>query len=301
MYCCRHSARFHMRYATILGVLLILLMPTGHTLASDGIAIASPVSPIATELRLPGKLIWVDLVTVDPRKAATFYNEVFGWTVHAQSSDGYVELGHNGRRICSVVAYDSDVAADVDARWLLSISVNDADSGAATAVRAGAELLEPVADFDNRGRYALISDAQGAVFMLLAARGGDPVDEPVEIGSWGWAELWTDDVDGAVGFYKSVVGYESVEVSGADGERRVILGNDGMARATVVGMPWPDVEPNWVPYVPVADATKTLHRIYAAGGGVLATMPESGEDVRIALAMDSTGGVFAIQQVEESQ
>jgi predicted enzyme related to lactoylglutathione lyase len=193
------------------------------------------------------------------------------------------------------------VAADVDARWLISISVVDADDGASAAIRAGGELLEPVSDFDNRGRYALIKDSQGAVLMLLDARGGDPLDEPMETGAWGWAELWTDDVDGAVRFYKKIGGYESLEVTGAGGETRVILGNDDMARATIVPIPWPHVEPNWVPYVPVADAGVTLQRVATAGGAVLATMPESADDVRVALVMDPTGGVFAVQQVEALQ
>jgi predicted enzyme related to lactoylglutathione lyase len=63
-------------------------------------------------------------------------------------------------------------------------------------------------------------------------------------------------------------------------------------------MPWSDVEPNWLPYVVVADTVATLRRIDQAGGRILATQPEPAEAARIAIVMDPTGGVFAIQQVE---
>jgi predicted enzyme related to lactoylglutathione lyase len=268
-----------------------------HASAVHAEAIASPVTPSPTDTKLPGKLIWVDLVTSDPDKAVAFYSEVFGWSVQRQD-EGYAELSQAGRTIGAVVAFNDDAAGAMDARWLVSISVEDADLAAARAVDAGAELLEPVEDFADRGRFALIRDAQGAMLMLLDASGGDPVEETVELNDWGWAELWTDDVAGAVSFYRAVAAYDALDAFAANGDKRVILASGGIARATVVPMPWPDVEPNWLPYVVVADTVATLRRIDQAGGRILATQPELAESARIAIVMDPTGGVFAVQQVE---
>jgi predicted enzyme related to lactoylglutathione lyase len=285
------------RLAFCLAMVVFIAPCAGAQTGADK-AVASPVAQTPTGVILPGKLTWVDLVTTDPLAASHFYQKVFGWSLAERRTDGYIELLYNGRPICAIVAYDSDVPEDIDARWLVSVSVEDADEAAALAIAAGGELLEPVTDFDKRGRYALIRDAQGAVLMLLNADGGDPGDAPVELGAWGWAEYWTTDVEAAVGFYTKVIGYESLQIMGPDGGKRTVLGTGGIARASVADLPWTDVEPHWVPYVAVSDATAILSRVQAAGGTVMAKLPQSGTDVQVALVTDPTGGVFAIQQVE---
>ena len=82
------------------------------------------------------------------------------------------------------------------------------------------------------------------------------------------------------------------------GGERIVLGTDGQARATIVALPWDDVEPNWIPYIPVADAAATMRRVVDAGGGVLMQSGDAAGATAVAIVMDPTGGVFAIQQTE---
>jgi predicted enzyme related to lactoylglutathione lyase len=265
--------------------------------ADDEALIVSSISAAPSNQIHNGKLVWVDLVTTDPQKAVDFYSTVFYWQPQYFTDKNYIELIHNGHVISSVVRYDDEEAEEGDARWLVSISVPDVDAAAQNAVESGGAILEAATDLPDRGRYSVISDSQGAILMLLRATGGDPVGGTQLLNEWAWAELWTNDTEAAVDFYHALAGYDAVRVPDANGAERILLGTDGKVRATVVALPWDDVEPNWLPYIPVASVTDTLHRIVAAGGTVLEKTGGSDEAAAVAIVMGPTGGVFAIQEV----
>lgn len=201
----------------------------------------------------------------------------------------------------SVVSFDDDDATEGDARWLVSISVADVDAASRNALASGGTILEAATDLPDRGRYSVISDSQGAVLMLLRATGGDPSIDTQVMDEWAWAELWTDDTGAAIDFYQALAGYDAISFPDANGEERIVLGTDGKARATIVPLPWDDVEPNWIPYIIVANASGTLQRIVDAGGTVLEKAGASDSAVAVAIVMDPTGGVFAIQQMGAQQ
>lgn len=268
---------------------------------SDEALIASSISQSPSGEIHNGKLVWADLLTTDPSSAVAFYSSVFGWQARYFAGKNYIELSHNNRVMSSVVRYEDNEAIDGDARWLVSISVTDVDATLNKVTANGGEVLEPATDLPDRGRYAVISDTQGAVSMLLRATGGDPANETLRLNEWGWAELWTDDPEAAVRFYEAIVGYSSLRAPDADGGERILLGTDGKARATVVPLPWDDVEPNWIPYIPVASASATLQRITDAGGAVLVKSGGNQDAISVAIVMDPTGGVFAIQQMESGR
>ena len=276
-------------------LLLTFVARPGDAADSETALIVSPISPVHSGEVHTGKLVWVDLVTTDPDKAVSFYSAVFGWDAQYFDDANYIELSHNNQVVSSVVRYEEGEAVDGDARWLVSVSVSDVDVATKIAAENGGQILESATDLPDRGRYSVISDTQGAVVMLLRATGGDPVDDNVVLDEWAWAELWTDDIEAAIGFYQAIAGYDILRLPAADGGERIVLGTDGKARATIVALPWDDVEPNWIPYIPVSDVANTTKRIVSAGGAVL-VQSDTG-DANTAIVMDPTGGVFAIQQL----
>ena len=284
----------------VLVAVACVVVPSAAT-ADEKSLIVSPVSTVPSNEVRQGKLVWVDLVTTDPQRAAKFYSAVFDWQPHYFADKNYIELSHNGRVMSSIARYDDDEATDGDARWLVSISVTDVDAATQNAVASGGTVLEAATELPDRGRYSVISDSQGAVLMLLRATGGDPIDDTQYLDEWAWAELWTDDTGAAIDFYHALAGYDAMHFPDASGGERIVLGTDGKARATIVPLPWDDVEPNWIPYIPVTDAPVTLQRIVDAGGAVLQTAGGSDSSVAVAIVMDPTGGVFAIQQVGAQQ
>lgn len=266
--------------------------------ASDEALIVSPISVAPSGEIHNGKLVWVDLITTEPTKAANFYATVFDWQPLFFSDENYIELSHDGRVMSSIVFYEDDQTVEGDARWLVSISVRDVDAATRIASENGGAIFEAPTDLPERGRYSVIGDAQGAILMLLRATGGDPADDTPLLDEWGWAELWTDNPEEAVSFYQAIAGYDALRFPDSKGGERIVLGANGKARATIVPLPWDDVEPNWIPYIPVANASTTLQRIVDAGGAVLL---QSGGAAAVAVVMDPTGGVFAIQQMEFDQ
>jgi len=276
----------------------LALLLTLATIPAVNAQLASPISNAPSGEIIPGDVVWADLVKTDVDSATAFYTQVFGWQARAGDDSGYVELASNGRVIAAVVRYDDDDIAAGNARWMASISVADVDESARGVERHGGSILQAPEEFPDRGRFAVVADSQGAAFMLLRAPGGDPAETDVATGAWGWAELWTRDVRQAARFYEDTIGYRAMHNPDDPGPQPVVLTTEGRPRATIVEIPWEDVDPNWIPYVPVADARATLDRAKAAGGSVLLTSDdvEDDEGSFAAVIADPTGGVFAIQQ-----
>jgi predicted enzyme related to lactoylglutathione lyase len=276
----------------------LTLFATLATMPAANAQLASPITSAPGSKIIPGEVVWADLVTTDVDAATAFYTQVFGWQARPGDDPGYVELASNGQVFSAVARYDDDDAAAGSARWLVSISVADVDESVRQVEREGGSTLQAPEEFPDRGRFAVVADSQGAVFILLRASGGDPPDTDLLTGSWGWAELWTQDVKSAARFYENAMGYRAMRTPNDSGPQPVVLTTKNRPRATIVGIPWEDVEPNWIPYVPVGDARETLHRAKAAGGSVLLTSDdvEDDEGSFAAVIADPTGGVFAIQQ-----
>lgn len=264
--------------------------------------LASPLATTPTHRVTPGEVVFADLITTDVDAAARFYNAVFRWDVRRSDDPGYLELLHKDAVIGAIAAFDEDVDPG-NARWLPSISVNDVDAAAEKVVAMGGQVLEPATDFPDRGRLAVISDAEGAVLMLLRASGGDPERPEPAAGGFGWAELWTRDVASAVRFYEGVFGYRALKSTREGAPATVVLTIDGTPHAVIVAAPGSAILPNWLPYVPVADARRTLEDIERHGGTVLLTSDAIDKDsgTFAAIVADPTGGVFAIQDWEANE
>lgn len=250
----------------------------------------------ATNQMRPGKLVWADLLTTDVARAAQFYQDVFGWQIVSNAKGDYATARLNDVPVAAIAAYEGVVPENSEALWLVSIAVMDLDESLNRVTEHGGKILEPAVDLPERGRLALISDPQGARLMLLRASGGDPEDSPPLDNTLLWGELWTSDVPAAVSFYEKLIGYRAVQVKGNAGRDYQVLGRDEKARATVIASPFPEVEPNWLPYLLVSDVADTVERILEYGGTVYVPPQKDELNHDIAIAADPTGGVFALQQ-----
>jgi predicted enzyme related to lactoylglutathione lyase len=113
---------------------------------------------------------WAELSSRGVDKAIPFYEKVFGWTPKANDmgpdSPPYTEFQLGGESIAGGQEMQSMVPAQVPSYWLVYFAVTDVDNSFKTATQAGAkEVVAPV-DFPG-GRFAILSDPQGAAFGLL--------------------------------------------------------------------------------------------------------------------------------------
>ena len=244
-------------------------------------------------VRLPGKVIWLDLATEDPASARAFYGAVFGWTFR-DAAPSYAIAENGSGKVAGVFRHDSPRPGAVRARWLALISVTDAAQAARAVHERGGEVLVAPRTIAGRGTHAVFRDPDGAVFGVLQGEGGDdPPDTPVELGDLFWLDLFSRDPAAAATFYAQVAGYD-VDVGEIAGRERTLLSTNGIARAGIAKLRPEGGAPGWLPYILVDDVAAALARARQAGGRVvLGPRPEL-LDGNLAVIADREGGVIGI-------
>jgi predicted enzyme related to lactoylglutathione lyase len=121
---------------------------------------------------VPGAFTWAELSSRGIEKAVTFYTGVFGWTTHdSDMPDGsrYTEFHADGESIAGGMAMNSMVPAEVPSYWLAYFAVEDVDAKLARVLELGGHEMLGATDFPG-GRFAIVSDPEGAAFGLLRMR-----------------------------------------------------------------------------------------------------------------------------------
>ena len=80
----------------------------------------------------------------------------------------YVEFLVDGESVAGATELDPQMPAGTPNYWLVYFGVDDVDIAFVKATGRGALEIVPPADFPG-GRFAIVSDPQGAVFGLLKA------------------------------------------------------------------------------------------------------------------------------------
>ena len=113
---------------------------------------------------------WAELSSRGVDKAIPFYQKVFGWTPKANEmgpdAPPYTEFQLGGESVAGGQEMQSMVPAQVPSYWLVYFAVDDVDKSFKTATQAGAKETVAPMDFPG-GRFAIVSDPQGAAFGLL--------------------------------------------------------------------------------------------------------------------------------------
>jgi predicted enzyme related to lactoylglutathione lyase len=112
---------------------------------------------------------WAELNARGLDKAVAFYEAVFGWT-HSTSPIGdgqdYTQFEADGEAIAGALEMSPQQPAEVPSYWMIYFIVDDVDGSFQKAMDLGAREMVAPADFPG-GRFAIISDPQGAAFGLL--------------------------------------------------------------------------------------------------------------------------------------
>ncbi len=264
------------------------------------------VTDTATGARLPGKIIWRDLLTHDPEASQRFYEELFGWEFEniggasgLKSNSAYTLIRHDGRLIGGMIDTVALNGRNDISQWIVLMSVDDVESAAAKFSTSGGEVITPPTDLQRRGKVAVVGDAEGALLGLLQTRDGDPVDQSPEIGEFLWDELWTSDVDGATVFYENVAGLEAadwdVDEDQAAGASYRLLKSGDTPRVGILPNPLEGLKPVWVSYIRVESPDSITARVSELGGRVIVeaqARPLGGE---VAFIAGPSGAGVALQ------
>ncbi len=253
---------------------------------------------------LHGRFAWYELMTTDPEAAEGFYARVVGWgtqpspgletryatwTAHDQAIGGVMELTPDAK------------AGGALPRWMLYVAVTDVDATVEKAQALGGRLEEPPREVQGEGRYAVLSDPQGAVFAILQP--SDPgrfepesVPAPLEIS---WRELATTDREAATAFYSALFGWQrqnAIDMGEPVGVYQE-FGRPGLPLGGIYANPGHvPFTPRWLIYAKVPDLEASLAAATAGGGKVLTGPTEITGGDRIAEIQDPQGAAFALHE-----
>ncbi len=147
------------------GRMAIVKDPQGATLCLWE-ARAHPGAQVVGEI---GSLCWTELATTDTVAAGHFYASLFGWALKKQETGerAYTELWKGPRPAGGMLELEKD-RGGVDPVWGVYFRVADCDAAVAKAQALGARVSREPDDIDKVGRYAFLTDRQGATFAVMA-------------------------------------------------------------------------------------------------------------------------------------
>nr|WP_202501373.1 VOC family protein [Streptomyces sp. SID5785] len=117
-------------------------------------------------VNVPGSFTWFELLTRDPGGAVDFYQSVLGWGTRRH--DGCLDWTVADEPFGGMVDMSAGDVPQGPSQWNLYVAVTDPDATAARCTEAGGQTVVEPRD-TPAGRFALLTDPQGAAFSVLRA------------------------------------------------------------------------------------------------------------------------------------
>jgi predicted enzyme related to lactoylglutathione lyase len=223
----------------------------------------------------PGDFIWYDLMTPDPDAGRAFYKAVIGWHMADSEVPGvdYTVLSVGPAPVGGLMVLSDDAKAmGVPPCWTGYIGSDDVDTDAKRATEAGGSVRKPPADIPGVGRYAVIADPHGAVFILFKPASIDQnraQPAPDAPGTVGWRELMAGDMEADFKFYAAMFGWTKAEAHdmGPMGLYQ-LFAKDGVTRGGMMTKMPQMPAPHWGYYFNVEATDAAAARVATAGGKI---------------------------------
>ena len=220
-----------------------------------------------------GKFGWYELMTPDTAASGKFYSDVVGWTTHEMTGGGMAYTTFNVGEVG--VAGMLTVPGAPNA-WVGYIHVDDVDAHIPKIEEAGGKLWRPATDVPGMLRFAVMSDPQGAAIVIFTSNPDMPSPKRPEspaVGTIGWHELYTTDLEAAFSFYQDLFGWTKVSDMdmGPMGIYRLFDEGDHKEMGDGGMMTKPPQVPvsNWAFYFHVDAISAAIKRVEAGGGQVV--------------------------------
>jgi uncharacterized protein len=246
-----------------------------------------------------GRFTWHENMTNDVPASVRFYTTLFGWKTEV------MDMGPAGKYTLFLTDAKKGVGgcmnakAGVPSHWLAYVGSDDVDRTAKTVSELGGKVLVPPTDIPGMVRFAVAMDPQGAAFGVvknldpkadMAAPEGPPAP-----GTFCWDELHTSDQDAATKFYGKVFGWTG-KIGEKDPSKYCHLVNAGKDIGGMLKLQMPNVPPNWLSYIAVADVDAMAARAKELGAKFLMETMEMKDVGRFAVMQDPTGAAFSLFQ-----
>jgi uncharacterized protein len=243
-----------------------------------------------------GRFVWHELMTTDTDAASDFYSHIVPWKAQDSGMPSYT-LWMSGKYRAAGLMGLPEEDASAPPHWIIYIGTPDVDATVGAAEKLGGKVLKGASDIPNVGRFAVLSDPQGAAFAVFTPLPGSGEDIPPGggVGDFTWHELATTDPDAALAFYSDLFGWS--KGAGHDmGDMGVyqMVSHDGQDVGGIYKARDNTTPPNWLSYVRVPDAAKAANAAKSAGGRILNGPMEVPGGSWIVQMEDPQGGAFAV-------
>jgi predicted enzyme related to lactoylglutathione lyase len=243
-----------------------------------------------------GRFVWHELMTTDTDAASDFYSHIVPWKTQDSGMPSYTLWMSGKYRAGGLMALPEDDAS-APPHWIIYIGTPDVDGTVGAAEKLGGKVLKGASDIPNVGRFAVLSDPQGAAFAVFTPLpvSGDDVPPGGAVGDFTWHELATTDPEAAFAFYSELFGWS--KGAGHDmGDMGVyqLVSHGGQDVGGIYKVHDNSTPPNWLSYVRVPDAAKAAGAAKSAGGRILNGPMEVPGGSWIVQMLDPQGGAFAV-------
>ena len=266
---------------------------------------------MADRALLPGKFVWFELVTGDPKKAQAFYGGLLGWKVEPfPMGNTKYDMILAGHTLDTMIGGYAPLQNERQrSHWISYVSVEDVDAAVKAVTAERGRVVEAPSEIPTVGRKARIADPRGAELYVFRNPKGDPPDPSMAhggfpstgAGRWLWNELHTSDPRGALAFYEKALGFSHRAMDMGPAGTYYILSRGGVDRGGVTAELPRGVAPHWLPYVAVDDADQPIARAKKLGARIHAGPEDIPGVGRFGVIEDPTGAALAIMKPQPVQ
>jgi len=250
---------------------------------------------------MPKSFFWYELMTTDLDAAEAFYSAVIGWKPQpfepAPGMPRYIVMNADTRGVAGLMTLpDSAARMGMPPAWLGYIHTKDIDASVRLLKQAGGAVHREPDDIPTVGRFAVVADPQGAMFMFLQPNAPDQPTVPMTTpGHAGWHELFTTDWQQAFDFYSGQFGWTKGEPFDM-GEMGLyqIFNVDGEPTGGMMNKPAQMPAPAWQFYFNVPAIDAAAGRVTGHGGRLLMGPMQVPGGQWIVQCQDPQGAHFAL-------
>jgi predicted enzyme related to lactoylglutathione lyase len=219
-----------------------------------------------------GQFVWYELTTPDAEAAKKFYPRFTGWGTQPFDKD-YDMWTTGGVPFAGVFRLTQQMSRQgVPPNWMAYVEADDVDATVAKARSLGANVMAGPDQVPNVGRYAVLTDPQGAAFgVYKSVRESGSWDGTPVIGRMSWHELLTKDHNAAFDFYSSLFGWEKTgEMDMGDGNMYLLFGKGDKSYGGMFTRfgDMANMHPFWLMYINVKDVGTAVDIATKAGARV---------------------------------
>lgn len=252
-----------------------------------------------------GDFVWYELMTSDADAAQQFYGGLISWTFEKAGMEhvDYRMFKAGDAQIGGLLQLTPEMV-EHGARpcWVGYIQVDDVPAAVASAKEAGASVLMEGGEVPGVGPFAMLHDAEGAMFYVINDQSGEASEafsthEPRN-GHCAWNELLAGDVGAATSFYGSQFGWVVAESMDMGPMGQYDMLKNGADRDFMFGglMVRPPAMPvsMWTFYFRVPEIDAAVEYVKANGGDVINGPMEIPGGEFIINGIDPQGAMFSV-------